>query len=354
MAGNGGASKVEQGAPPAGQPPRGRRSPFGAARAAGYRPKTTGRALPPATVRQRAKSPAARLLSLPSRLWMWAGIALALAFFVLFGIVPTVANLVISFTNYSGLAGTPTSFTGFSNYSQLFTSQGPGFTSSIIDTLIFVVGVTVVQNVIGIALAHRLVDDTKMASGLRILAFFPIVLGVTVIGIVWLLLFDPFSSPAASLSGLFGVHPGFFGSNSWAMPLVITVQVWQNLGFTMAVYIGALKTIPSSIYEAAQLDGVSSWQRFTQVTWPLMAPAVTVNVLFAVIGSLTTYNLIYILTDGQFGTNTLGMLAFNDAFGQTADLGLGAAVTIALFVVAVFVAIPLAALFRSRERRLLA
>ena len=74
------------------------------------------------------------------------------------------------------------------------------------------------------------------------------------------------------------------------------------------------------------------------------------NVLFAVIGSLTTYNLIYILTDGQFGTNTLGMLAFNDAFGQTADLGLGAAVTIRLFVVAVCVAMPLAALSVTRTK----
>jgi len=138
------------------------------------------------------------------------------------------------------------------------------------------------------------------------------------------------------------------------MPLVITVQIWQNLGFTMAVYIGALKTIPPSIYEAAILDGVNPWQRFRSVTWPLMAPAITVNVLFAVVGSLTTYNLIYILTDGQFGANTLGMLAFNTAFGQTADLGLGAAVTIALLVVSIAVAIPLAALLRSRERRLLA
>lgn len=285
---------------------------------------------------------------------MWLGIGLGLGFFIVFGIVPTVANLVISFTNYSGLAGTPTSFTGWSNYSQLFTSQGPGFSASIVDTIIFVAGVTVFQNAIGIAMAHRLVRDTKMASVLRILAFFPIVLGVTIIGIVFLLLFDPFSSPAASLAGVFNAHPGFFGSNSWAPPLVITVQVWQNLGFTMAVYIGALRTIPTSIYEAANLDGVTPWQRFTMVTWPMMAPAVTVNVLFAVIGSLITYNLIYILTDGNFGTNTLGMLAFNSAFGQTADLGLGAAVTIALFVVAVVVAIPLAAFLRRRERRLLA
>ena len=85
----------------------------------------------------------------------------------------------------------------------------------------------------------------------------------------------------------------------------------------------------------------------------MMAPFVTVNVLFAVIGSLTTYNLIYILTDGQFGTNTLGMLAFNSAFGSTADLGLGAAVTVVLLVLAVCIAVPLALLLRYRERRLL-
>jgi raffinose/stachyose/melibiose transport system permease protein len=304
--------------------------------------------------RHRSRPAGARLLSRSSRAWMWAGVGLGLAFFVLFGIVPAVGNLIISFTNYSGLPGSPTSFSGLSNYNALFTSQAPGFQASIIDTLIFVLGVTIVQNIVGMALAHRLLGDTKTGSLLRTFAFFPVVLGATVIGIVWLLLFDPLSSPASSFFGLFGVHSAFFGSNDLAMPLVITVQVWQNLGFTMAVYIGALKTIPLSIYEAAMLDGVTPWQRFTRVTWPLMAPAVTVNVLFAVIGSLTTYNLIYILTDGQFGTNTLGMLAFNTAFGQSADLGLGAAVTIALLVVSVAVAIPLAALFRSRERRLLA
>ena len=163
------------------------------------------------------------------------------------------------------MPGSPTSFTGLSNYDILFTSQAPGCVASIIDTLIFVVGVTVVQNTIGMALAHRLVGDTRTSSVLRILVFFPIVLGAAVIGIVWLLLFDPLSSPAQAFFGLCGIQSALFGSNSVIMPL---------------------------------------------------------NVLFAVVGSLTTYNLIYILTDGQFGTNTLGMLAFNTAFGQTADLGL--------------------------------
>ncbi len=285
---------------------------------------------------------------------MWGGLSVGMVFYLLFGIAPALGNVLVSFTNYSGLPGSPTSFAGLSNYTALLTTEGPGFVSSIIDTLFFVVGVTVVQNVVGMLLAHRLQGEGKAATLLRILAFFPIVLGVTVVGIVWLLLFDPESSPAQALFGAFGIQSAFFGSNTVAMPLVIIVQVWQNLGFTMVVFIGSLKMIPRSIYEAAGLDGVTPWKRFSSITWPMMAPAVTVNVLFAVIGSLTTYNLIYILTDGDYGTNTLGMLAFNSGFGGTPDLGLGAAVTVALLVVAICVAVPLALLLRYRERRLLA
>ena len=305
-------------------------------------------------MRARSKLSGGGQLSVGSRICMWGGLSVGMVFYLLFGIAPALGNVLVSFTNYSGLPGSPTSFAGLSNYTALLTTEGPGFVSSIIDTLFFVVGVTVVQNVVGMLLAHRLQGEGKAATLLRILAFFPIVLGVTVVGIVWLLLFDPESSPAQALFGAFGIQSAFFGSNTVAMPLVIIVQVWQNLGFTMVVFIGSLKMIPRSIYEAAGLDGVTPWKRFSSITWPMMAPAVTVNVLFAVIGSLTTYNLIYILTDGDYGTNTLGMLAFNSGFGGTPDLGLGAAVTVALLVVAICVAVPLALLLRYRERRLLA
>jgi raffinose/stachyose/melibiose transport system permease protein len=293
------------------------------------------------------------LLSPRSRLIMWGGLGLGVLFYTLFGIVPAVANLAVSFTNYSGFSGSSTAFTGLSNYTALFTTQRPGFIASLEDTVFFVVGVTVVQNVVAMLLAHRLQGRGKTAALLRILAFFPLVLGVTVVGIVWLLLFDPLSSPAEAAFGAIGVHSAFFGSGTWAMPLVIVVQVWQNLGFTMVVFIGGLKAIPVEVYEAAAMDGITPWGRFRLVTWPLMAPSVTVNVLLAVIGSLTTYNLIYILTDGQFGTNTLGILAFNSAFGNTADLGLGAAVTMVLLAAAVVVALPVVSLLRLRERRLL-
>jgi raffinose/stachyose/melibiose transport system permease protein len=265
-----------------------------------------------------------------------------------------VANIVISLTDYSGLAGASTSFTGLDNYKTLFTTQWPGFVASLGDSLYFVVGVTVVQNALALALAHRLQGTSRTAALLRILAFLPIVLGVTVVGIVWLLLFDPQSGPIQAIVGHAGIHSAFFGSGSLAMPLTILVQVWQNLGFTMVVFIGGLKAIPTEIFEAAAIDGVTGWQRFRRLTWPLMAPVVTVNVTFAVIGSLTTYNLIYILTDGQFGTNTLGILAFNTAFGNTADLGLGASMSVILLLLAILVALPLVAFLQHRERRLLA
>jgi raffinose/stachyose/melibiose transport system permease protein len=284
---------------------------------------------------------------------MYIGLFLGLAVFAAFGVLPTAANILISFTDYTSLPGTGTSFTGWSNYVAMATTQLPGFMDSLKATVIFVVGVTVIQNAIGLMLAHRMQGDSRNAAVLRVLCFVPIVLGVTVVGLIWLLLFDPAGGPATSVFGFFGVQSAFFGSDSLAMPLVITVQVWQNLGFTTVLFIGGLKAIPASIYEAAALDGVNAWKRFHKITWPLMAPSVTVNILFAVIGSVTTYNLIYVLTDGQYGTNTLGMLAFNSAFGATADLGYGAAVTTVLFVITVILALPVAALLRGRERRIL-
>ncbi|HEY5266228.1 MAG TPA: sugar ABC transporter permease [Acidimicrobiales bacterium] len=284
---------------------------------------------------------------------MWLGLFIGLAVYALFGIAPAVGNALISVSNYSGLIGSHTSFIGFHNYLALFTTQRPGFISSLTETLFFVVGVTVVQNALGMLMAHRLQGDTRGASLLRILVFLPIVLGVTVVGLIWLFLFDPSTGPAADALRSLGVQSAFFGSNSWAMPLVIIVQVWQNLGFTMVVFIGGLRAIPRDVYEAASLDGISRFRRFTRITWPLMAPSVTVNVLFAVIGSLTTYNLIYVLTTGLYNTNTLGMFSFNSAFGSSADLGLGAAVTTVLLILTILVALPVASLLRARERRIL-
>ena len=285
---------------------------------------------------------------------MWAGLLVGLAVYALFGLAPAIAQVVMSFTNYTALPSAPVNNVGFSNYTSMFTIDRPGFTSALSATVVFVVGVTVGQNALALLLAHRLAGSGRLAAIGRVLVFLPIALGVTVAGLVWILIFNPQEGPAKSLFGAFGVHSAFFGSSSWALPLVILVQVWQNAGFSTLVFIGGLRAIDGSIYEAAAIDGISAWRRLRRITWPLLAPAVTVNVLLAVVGSFTLYNTIYVLTNGLYGTQTLGMLGFLQAFGSAeANLGYGAAVTVVLFLLTLLVALPLMALLRYREHRLL-
>jgi ABC-type sugar transport system permease subunit len=285
---------------------------------------------------------------------MWCGLLLGLLVYVLFGIVPMVGNVIISFTDYTGLPGEAVHNLGFANYTSIGTTQAPGFEQGIVASLVFVVAVTIGQNVLALLFAHKLLGSGRFAAAGRLLVFLPIALGVTIVGLVWILIFDPQQGPMASLFGAFGVHPGFFGAGNWAMPLVIFVQIWQNAGFSTLVFIGGLRAIDPALYEAAQMDGIGGWQRLRRITFPLLAPSVTANVLLAVVGAFTTYNLIYVLTDGQYGTQTLGMLTFNVAFGSfEANLGYGAAVSVVLFVMTLVVALPLMALLRHRERRLL-
>jgi raffinose/stachyose/melibiose transport system permease protein len=325
-------------------------APPAAAEAAAGQPRADRRTL--ARERRRGASRQSRLLSASSRAAMWVGLLLGLCVYAAFGLAPAALNVLYSFTTYSLYPGAPVSWAGLQNYTTMFTSELPGVEPALVATGVFVLAVTVLQNVIALAVAHRLVGDSRWNGFLRLLVFLPIVLGVTIVGSIWLIIFNPTQSPAASLWGLFGANSAFFGSDSLAMPLVIGVQVWQNIGFTAFVFIGALKAINPDIYQAAALDGVTRWQRLRRITWPLLAPAVTVNVLLAVVGSATLYSLIYVLTGGDHGTMTLGMLSFNAAFTD-ANLGFGAAVATTLFAMTLVVAVPLMIYLRRRERRLL-
>jgi ABC-type sugar transport system permease subunit len=285
---------------------------------------------------------------------MWGGLLLGVVVYVLFGIVPMVGNVIISFTDYTGLPGAAVHNLGFSNYTSMFTTEAPGFDPAIVATLVFVVSVTVGQNVLALLFAHKLKGSGKLAAVGRLLVFLPIALGVTVVGLIWILIFNSQEGPMTSFFGLFGIHSAFFGADNWAMTLVILVQIWQNVGFSTLVFIGGLRAIDPALYEAAAMDGVGSWRRLRRITFPLLAPSVTVNVMLAVVGAFTTYNLIYVLTDGQYGTQTLGMLSYNVAFGSfEANLGYGAAVSVLLFLVTLVVALPMLFLLRRRERRLI-
>lgn len=280
---------------------------------------------------------------------MYATIIPGLIVFCLFGIVPSVSTLIISFTNYTAIPGIPTSFVGLSNYVHIFVDNAQGILQSLRATLIFAFCVTVFQNVIALWLAHVLTKKFPGVKFFRTLIFMPAVLGVTIIGLMWSLIFAPSGGPVAALLGLFGTSSAFFGSSSLALPLVIFVQIWANLGFTTIVYIAGINTVPVELPEAAKMDGATNWVTFWRVTFPMIAPSVTVGVILAAAGSLRTYDLIYVLTDGVNNTNTLGMYMFNTAFQGSSNLGIGAGIGMIQFVLTLIVVLGLQKYLNRRE-----
>jgi raffinose/stachyose/melibiose transport system permease protein len=213
--------------------------------------------------------------------------------------------------------------------------------------------VTVLQNAVGLGLAMLMNRKGRSYTIYRALIFMPQIFSVAVIGAVFSLILDPFSGPAEKiLHGATGQTSAFLGSSSWALPLVMFVNVWMFSGYSMLIYIAGLRNIPTTVYEAAAMDGAGRWRVFRHVTWPLLAPATTVNVFLTAMGTLGEYALILVLTGGNFGTKTLGLSMFSSAFGGNSQLGYGSMLAMLQFILTLVIGGGLLFGLRRREIQL--
>ncbi|HEX4788802.1 MAG TPA: sugar ABC transporter permease [Actinospica sp.] len=286
-----------------------------------------------------------------TRRWIpWASIAIPSIGWMVFGLYPSLATAFYSFTRYSGEPGTPLNWCGLCNYRAAFTGSYADFSGAVVTTLKYVVGVTILQIAIGLGLA-LLLQHRRRGYGLyRALIFMPQIFSVTVIGVLFSMILDPQTGPAEkAYTALFGGSNAFLGSSTWALPIVILINVWMFAGYTMLVYIAGLRRIPKEVYEASSMDGAGRWRTFRSITWPLLAPATTVNVFLTAMGCVGEYALILVLTDGQYGTKTLGFYMFDEAFGLQPSAGYGAMVAMAMFVVTLVVGGGLLFTLRRRE-----
>jgi raffinose/stachyose/melibiose transport system permease protein len=260
-------------------------------------------------------------------------------------LIPSITTAVLSFTDVSGLPGQPVNFIGIDNYREFFILQN---TRDLIETLqrtgIWGIVVTLAQNIF--ALWFALLLNEKFVKGrniYRAVIFMPVILGVTIVATMWkLMLSIPSGLVFKVMLGFIERPPALLNSHIWAFPSVIFVQVWMHTGYTMLIYLAGLQGIPNEVYEAAAIDGASEWQSFWSVTLPLLWPIVIVNFLICIIGALQTFELIMVLTQGQYRSSTLGMEVFMTAFGgrdsaggKTMGLrqGYAAAQSMVLFVV---------------------
>ena len=287
-------------------------------------------------------------------------LAPALILFLVFHFVPSLATVAFSFTDITRTGYREVSFVGLENYQDFFRpAQFAEKWTAIRNSIVFAVVVVLVQNALALMFAIVLDRAWRGRAIFRALIFLPVILGITVNALIWRLMFYPFGGAVTSVLDWFSGGGGevtrlFFADPDAAFPLIIFVQIWSYIGTSTIIFLSGLQAIPKALYEAATVDGARGWKRFWSITFPMLAQAMTVNMLLAIIGALRTFDTIYVTTNGAFETFNLAFYVFRLAFqggtgSGTGRLGFASAVETILFVLIFGVAVIAQHLLRKRE-----
>jgi multiple sugar transport system permease protein len=260
----------------------------------------------------------------------WFMLAPALLHSLVFISVPTVAAVLLAFTDYS-FGGTP-NFIGTANFAELFGDLR--FHAALGNTILYVVIVVPVSMLIALLVAIALNQKIHALGAFRTAYYIPVVTATVAVGTVWLWIFNPGSGLANGVLALFGLSPvGWLTDPELALPSLMVVGIWQGLGAKMVIYLAALQGVSAQLVEAANLDGANRWQVFRNVTWPAIAPAQFFVLITSIVGTFQVFDLVYVTTKGGPGlaTNVLVFDVYNNAF-QSLRLGYASAETVIMMI----------------------
>jgi multiple sugar transport system permease protein len=250
---------------------------------------------------------------------------------LLFVIFPVVASLLLCFANWNFVKAPK--FTGLDNFKDVLTD--PYFHTALGNT--FAIVLMLVPLTVTISLGLALLTNRKLL-GLSIFKagfFLPMITTAVAIAMVWYWLFAPDFGLINAFLGVFGIRgPGWLTDPKWAKPAVVTMLVWQAMGYYYLLFLAGLKQIPVEYYEAAAIDGAGRWQQFRSITLPLLSPTTFFIVTTMFIGAFTTFDVAYVLTRGGpvYSTYTLVMYIYEQAFSAF-EMGNAAVASWVLFVI---------------------
>ncbi|MFQ6484526.1 carbohydrate ABC transporter permease [Brachybacterium epidermidis] len=261
----------------------------------------------------------------------WLLIAPSLIGVSAFLILPVVLAFVISLFRWD-LLGTR-QFVGLENYTSLIT--GGALTNSLLVTAIFTLISVPVSLAVGLLLATQLVRALPGSAIVRVIVVIPWVCAPLALGVVWKWIFQP---SVGALNQILGVRIEWLTDPQLALPAVAFVAIWQNVGYISLFFQAGLGKIPTSIYEAATLDGAGSWQQMRHMTIPLLRPTTFFLAITQVVASFQVFDMVYALTGGgpQHRTEVIASLIYNEAF-VASRLGRASAVAVILFVILVII-----------------
>lgn len=258
----------------------------------------------------------------------------ALLLFSFFVVLPLIEAGSYSGYKWSGY-GEPTEWVGSRNFELLSTHSV--FRTALWNTVKIILVSGLVQVPLALGLALLIYRKTWANTAFRLIFFVPFIMAEVATGLIWSFVFDGdygITAMAAELLQTQAIYP--LSDRTWAFPVVLFVIVWKYFGFHMMIFIAALQTIPEELVEAARIDGAKPGQVALYIKLPLLIPALTVSLFFAVIGSLQLFDLIVPLTNGGPSNSTHTIVSYLYTFGLTRlKVGFGSAVGIVLFALCV-------------------
>jgi multiple sugar transport system permease protein len=277
--------------------------------------------------------------------WAYLFLLPNLLLFLGFTIYPVFASFYYSLTAWD--LHSAMKFVGLRNYTTLI--NDPIFIKVLGNTFYYTAGVIPFQTILGLLIALGLNQKLRFMTIYRAAYFVPVVTSAVAVSIVWQWMYQPQWGVFNALLKQVGIAgPNWLFSTAWAMPSVILLSIWKNVGYSIVLYLAALQSVPESLYESAMLDGANARQRFWRITLPLISPTTFFIIVLSVIGSFQSFDQIYVLTQGgpARATSVIAHYLYQNGF-QYFAMGYAAAIAYVLFAL-LFVATLIQWRYRSR------
>jgi raffinose/stachyose/melibiose transport system permease protein len=262
--------------------------------------------------------------------------------------IPFVLSGYYSFTKWDGIARAP-QFIGLGNFKTIF-AGGSDFFKTLLFTFKYTILFMVFTNVAALALAMALVKKFAIANALRGMFFIPYIMSMTIVGFIWRFIFSSGFDTFFAATGWRLFNWSWLGTPNLAFMSVVTVGVWQSLGFYIVLYIAGLEAMPADVLEASIVDGAGGWTRIRRVILPLLAPSIATCMFMSLTNSLKVFDIILALTRGGPAGSTYSVTLgiYRDAF-QNNRYGLGSAESLLYFVIVLALTQVVMRVFRSEE-----
>lgn len=278
--------------------------------------------------RQRKESMAGWLFILPS-----------LIGFLIFTLVPVLLSLLLSFTKWNFLSGIGSiEFIGLDNYTAMWGDSR--FIASLRNNALFTLVVVPAVMLLSLLAALALNKKSYLKSPIRLMIFMPYISSIVAVSIVWGILLNPSQGPVNAFLRSLGIAdpPGWLASSAWALPAIMLITIWINIGYNMIIYLAGLQGIPQDLYEASSIDGAGPFKQFMNVTLPMLSSTTFFVMITTIINSFQVFALVFIMTQGGPGTSTavITFYIYQVAFSFY-DMGYASAMAWILFAAILFV-----------------